>query len=43
MLQSGVIGLFIGPVILAIGYGMFTAWIAGVQEPEGTMSESGAG
>lgn len=28
MLRSGVVGLFIGPVILAIGYALFTAWIA---------------
>jgi predicted PurR-regulated permease PerM len=39
MLRSGVIGLFIGPVILAIGYGLFRAWIAGVQSPEGEGSK----
>ena len=28
MLRSGVVGLFIGPVILALGYTLFTAWMA---------------
>ena len=27
MLQSGIIGLFVGAVILAIGYTDFTAWM----------------
>jgi predicted PurR-regulated permease PerM len=31
MLRSGVIGLFIGPVILAIGYQLFVAWMAEVR------------
>jgi predicted PurR-regulated permease PerM len=43
MLRSGVIGLFIGPVVLAIGYGLFTAWIASVKEPEAKKLESEAG
>jgi predicted PurR-regulated permease PerM len=35
MIGSGVIGLFIGPVILAIGYEIFTAWIADGPENVG--------
>jgi predicted PurR-regulated permease PerM len=35
MIGSGVIGLFIGPVILAIGYQIFTAWIADGPENVG--------
>ena len=27
MLRSGVIGLFIGPVIVAIGYQLFMMWV----------------
>lgn len=42
MLRSGVVGLFIGPVVLAIAYGLFKAWIAGVQEPDGKQLESEA-
>lgn len=32
MLRSGVLGLFIGPVILAIGYQILTAWLASGQD-----------
>ncbi len=27
MLRAGIIGLFVGAVVLAIGYKMFTAWM----------------
>jgi predicted PurR-regulated permease PerM len=42
MLRSGVVGLFIGPVILAIGYQLFTAWIASVKPAEDKQLESEA-
>ena len=31
MLRAGVLGLFIGPVVLAIGYQLFMAWVADVN------------
>jgi len=31
MLRAGIVGLFVGAVVLATGYMMFTAWL---QEPE---------
>ena len=34
LLRGGVIGLFIGPVILAIGYQLITAWVKEAQEDE---------
>ena len=34
MLRAGVLGLFIGPVVLAIGYRLFVSWIADVQSSE---------
>jgi predicted PurR-regulated permease PerM len=39
MMAAGMIGLFVGPVILALGYQLFTAWmneIEGVQATEQT-------
>lgn len=33
MLLSGIIGLFVGAVVLAIGYRLFTAWMQGSGEP----------
>jgi predicted PurR-regulated permease PerM len=32
LLLAGVIGLFVGAVVLAIGYNLFTAWV-GVRSP----------
>lgn len=43
MLRSGVVGLFIGPVILAIGYTLFNAWIAEEKASEGHRMEPAAG
>lgn len=34
MLTMGMIGLFLGAVILARGYELFTAWLAEGYEPE---------
>jgi len=28
-LTGGLLGLFIGPIVLAVGYQLFSAWIAG--------------
>jgi predicted PurR-regulated permease PerM len=36
MLQAGVLGLFIGPVVLAIGYQLFKAWVAEDEAPHKT-------
>jgi predicted PurR-regulated permease PerM len=44
MLQSGVLGLFIGPVILSIGYTLFTAWVAEeglIPKPQANSAEAG--
>jgi predicted PurR-regulated permease PerM len=43
MLMSGIIGLFLGAVILALGYKLFQAWM-GEGEPaaEAETAESGA-
>jgi len=35
-----VVGLFIGPVIFAIGYQIFSLWIQEVREEEGGATES---
>lgn len=43
MLNSGVVGLFIGPVILAIGYTLFTAWIKGDGQSDGRQPETAPG
>ena len=40
MLRSGVIGLFIGPVILAIGYGLFMSWIQQDTDEDSTSAEA---
>ena len=32
MMTSGIIGLFIGAVVLALGYQLFTYWL-GINEP----------
>jgi predicted PurR-regulated permease PerM len=41
LIGFGVIGLFIGPVILAVAYTLLTSWVAGDVQEEGTGS-SGA-
>ena len=33
MVTGGILGLFIGPVILAVGYQLFWEWVDQVQEP----------
>jgi predicted PurR-regulated permease PerM len=34
MMRAGVVGLFIGPVILAIFYQLFTAWVTDDDAPK---------
>ena len=36
MVTGGVIGLFIGPVILAVGYELFWRWVRGQPQAEQT-------
>lgn len=36
MITSGIIGLFIGAVILALGYQVFAYWLSGRKEPQET-------
>ena len=36
MLAMGIIGLFVGAVVLAVGYELFQAWIAAADEPPAT-------
>ena len=43
MITSGIIGLFIGAVVLALGYQLFTFWLKGEEEqaqPDGETSEA---
>jgi predicted PurR-regulated permease PerM len=39
LLAHGLIGLFVGPIVLALGYELFRAWVAGPSRaaapPEG--------
>jgi predicted PurR-regulated permease PerM len=42
LLSFGVIGLFIGPVILAVAYTLLASWVAGDAEEDGTGSGDGA-
>jgi hypothetical protein len=35
MITSGIIGLFTGPVILAIGYELFIGWVYHSADPDG--------
>jgi predicted PurR-regulated permease PerM len=42
MLGAGVVGLFIGPVIFAIGHEIFSMWIKDAREEEGGSTESGS-
>lgn len=39
MLSSGMLGLFVGPVVLALGYTLLTAWIA---EAKSRLAQTGA-
>jgi predicted PurR-regulated permease PerM len=44
MLYSGIIGLFLGAVILALGYRMFMVWLTGGENPAGEPErETGTG
>ena len=36
MVTGGVIGLFIGPVVLAVSYQLFWQWVDQQSSPEGT-------
>jgi predicted PurR-regulated permease PerM len=45
LISFGVVGLFVGPVVLAVAFTLFTAWIedpgaSGVVEPETSRVES---
>jgi predicted PurR-regulated permease PerM len=45
LISFGVIGLFVGPVVLAVAFTLFTAWIedagaSGVAEPETSRVDS---
>ena len=40
MLAMGLIGLFLGAVILALGYELYTAWVSGIEEPDEAASAS---
>jgi predicted PurR-regulated permease PerM len=40
MVTGGVIGLFIGPVILAVGYQLFWQWVR--QKPEAAAAAEAA-
>ena len=41
MVMSGIVGLFVGAVVLAVGYEVFMAWVDGAEiEPEGGSSAS---
>jgi predicted PurR-regulated permease PerM len=35
LLAHGLIGLFVGPVVFALGYRLFNAWIADTDQPAG--------
>ena len=41
MIASGIIGLFVGAVVLAVGYELFTAWVRG-QEPVEELTRTAA-
>jgi len=40
-LTEGIVGLFVGAVVLALGYELFTAWLA-PDEPEAADEPGGA-
>jgi predicted PurR-regulated permease PerM len=41
MILSGIIGLFVGAVVLAVGYRLFTAWLG--QQPQPLTKADAAG
>jgi len=41
LVAFGIIGLFIGPVMLAVTYTLLLAWIGGAEERDADMNESG--
>jgi predicted PurR-regulated permease PerM len=41
MILSGIIGLFVGAVVLAVGYTLFVAWLD--QDPQGSEEQASAG
>jgi predicted PurR-regulated permease PerM len=41
LLAFGIIGLFIGPVILAVAYTLLRAWVSGTMAPVKTEPENG--
>jgi len=45
MVSAGIIGLFVGAVVLAVGYQIFMAWVEGEEQesPEGGQAASGPG
>ena len=42
-ISSGIIGLFIGAVVLALGYQLLIAWMASEEEPDTTVEEPVSG
>ena len=42
MIHSGIIGLFVGAVVLALGYELFKAWLTGRAASEGTIACNGS-
>jgi predicted PurR-regulated permease PerM len=46
MMSSGLLGLFVGPVVLSLGYKVFQAWLindAPVSQPSGIAGTINAG
>jgi predicted PurR-regulated permease PerM len=43
LLAFGIIGLFIGPVVLAAAHALLTAWVSDDAEGEGVIKEQGSG
>jgi predicted PurR-regulated permease PerM len=39
MVSSGIIGMFIGAVLLAVGYQIFMEWVSNSEEGAGTSAE----
>jgi predicted PurR-regulated permease PerM len=39
-LSSGIIGLFVGPILLAMGYRLFKAWLEMGRQPAQKQSQS---
>ena len=42
MMASGILGLFVGSVVLAVGYELFLAWITARAAPQAEAGESDA-